>query len=123
MPRQYQLKPTLETKSIRIGDKLMPTVDIRPIKIIDPTGQDQGLTDLTLSPRPSSLQGKRLGLLDNSKANAEVILKAIARILDEEYEFSEVFYIKKHSASLPPHPEVLEELHRNCDMVIAGVGD
>jgi len=101
----------------------MPTVDIRPIKIIDPTGQDQGLTDLTLSPRPSSLQGKRLGLLDNSKANAEVILKAIARILDEEYEFSEVFYIKKHSASLPPHPEVLEELHRNCDMVIAGVGD
>ena len=123
MPRQYQLKPTLETKSIRIGDKLMPTVDNRPIKIIDPTGHDKGLTDLTLSPRPSSLQGRRLGLLDNSKANAEVILKAVARILDEEYEFSEVFYIKKHSASLPPHPEVLEELHRNCDMVIAGVGD
>ena len=101
----------------------MSTTNGGSVKIIDPTGHDQGLTDLALSPRPSSLQGKRLGLLDNSKANAEVILKAIARILDEEYEFSEVFYIKKHSASLPPLPEVLEELPRNCDMVIAGVGD
>ena len=81
------------------------------------------MTNAALAPRPTDLRGKRLGLLDNSKANAEVILRAIARILDEEYEFAEIFYIKKHSASLPPTPEVMAELHRNADLVIAGVGD
>ena len=78
---------------------------------------------MALAPRPVDLRGKRLGLLDNSKANSEVILRAIARILDEEFEFADVFYIKKHSSSLPPRPEVLEALHRHADMVIAGIGD
>ena len=101
----------------------MSSTNSSPLRIVDPTGEDPGLTNAALAPRPTDLRGKRLGLLDNSKANAEVILRAIARILDEEYEFAEIFYIKKHSASLPPTPEVMAELHRNADLVIAGVGD
>ena len=72
------------------------------IQLVDPTGTDPGITPLDLSPRPTDLRGKRLGLLDNSKANSDVILHAIARILNEQYEFADVFYTKKHSASLPP---------------------
>jgi hypothetical protein len=34
-----------------------------------------------------------------------------------------VFHVSKHSASLPPHPEVFAALHRRADVVIAGVGD
>ena len=45
MPPQYLLKPTLETKIVKVGDKLMSTVHIKPIKIVDPTGQDQGLAE------------------------------------------------------------------------------
>ena len=101
----------------------MTTPAPSPIRIVDPTGEDPGLSDVNLAPRPADLRGKRLGLLDNSKANAEVILRAIARILNDEYEFADVFYIKKHLASLPPHPEVVAELHRNADLVIAGIGD
>ena len=92
-------------------------------QLVDPTGVDPGVRPLTLAPRPVDLRGKRLGLLDNSKANSDVILRAIARILTEEFEFADVFYTKKHSASLPPRPEVLEDLHRHADMVIAGIGD
>ena len=54
------------------------------IQLVNPTGRDPGERPFILTPRPVTLSGKRLGLLDNSKANAEVILKAIARILDEE---------------------------------------
>ena len=94
-----------------------------PVQLVDPTGADPGLANLDLSPRPTDLRGKRLGLLDNSKANSDVILYAIARILNEQYEFSDIFYAKKHSASLPPVPEIVADLHRHADIVIAGIGD
>ena len=93
------------------------------LKLVDPTGIDPGVGAQALAPRPMDLRGKRLGLLDNSKANSEVILRAIAGILNAEFEFADVFYAKKHSSSLPPHPEVVEALHRHADMVIAGIGD
>lgn len=93
------------------------------IQLVDPTGFDPGATPLIMAPRPVDLRGGRLGLLDNSKANSDAILWAIARILDDEFEFADIHYVRKHNASLPPHPEVLADLHRNADFVIAGVGD
>ena len=93
------------------------------IQLVDPTGADPGAGAFALSPRPSHLQGKRLGLLDNSKANSDVILRTIADLLDEEFHFADIFYVKKHSASLPPMPEVIADLHRHADVVITGVGD
>ena len=93
------------------------------IQLVNPTGRDPGERTFILTPRPVTLSGKRLGLLDNSKANSEVILRTIAEILNEQYEFADIFYVKKHSASLPPSPEVMSELHRHADVVITGVGD
>jgi hypothetical protein len=93
------------------------------VHLVDPTGGDPGDQAFALAPRPTTLQGKRLGLLDNSKANSEPILRGIAAILDAEFGFADVTYVRKHSASLPPRPEVWEELHRRADVVIAGVGD
>ena len=101
----------------------MTTLSGATVQLVDPTGADPGLRPLNLAPRPVDLRGKRLGLLDNSKANSDYILKAIARILNEEYEFADVFHVKKHSASLPPYPEVVADLHRHADVVIAGIGD
>jgi len=93
------------------------------IRLVDPTGVDPGIRPLDLAPRPTTLRGARLGLLDNSKKNSDVILHGIARILNEEFEFADIFYTKKHSGAMPPHPEVLTELHRNADVVITGIGD
>jgi hypothetical protein len=90
---------------------------------VDPTGDDPGRRPLALAPRPRDLTGRRLGLLDNGKANSEPILRAIARLLAQEFELADVFYVKKHSASLPPRPEVLAELRRRADLVVTGVGD
>ena len=93
------------------------------LQLIDPTGFDPGEESMIMAARPIDLRGGRLGLLDNSKANADAILWAIANALNEEFEFADIFYARKHSSSLPPHPEVLADLHRNADFVIAGVGD
>ena len=91
--------------------------------LVDPTGHSLNTAGLHISLRPSDLRGKRLGLLDNTKANSEVILRKIADILDAKYEFAEIYYTKKHSSNLPPKPEVLSNLHLYADIVIAGVGD
>lgn len=93
------------------------------ISVVDPTGGDPGEEFFSLAPRPATLSGKRLGLLDNSKANSEPILRGIAGILDKEFGLAEVFHLSKHSASLPPRPEILEELQRRADIVVTGVGD
>ena len=93
------------------------------VRLVDPTGGDTAPPPFSLAPRPRQLRGKRLGLLNNSKSGSEAILRAIAAILDEEFQWSEVFHVTKHSASLPPKPEVLQALHHHADVVIAGVGD
>ena len=93
------------------------------LQLVDPTGFDPGEAPSIMAARPIDLRGGRLGLLDNSKANADAILWAIANALNDEFEFADIFYARKHSSSLPPHPEVLADLHRNADFVIAGVGD
>ena len=101
----------------------MASQNIPTVQLIDPTGFDPGEAPLVMAARPIDLRGGRLGLLDNSKANADAILWAIADALNDEFEFANVYYAKKHSSSLPPHPELLANLHRNSDFVIAGVGD
>lgn len=101
----------------------MTTLTHPTIELVDPTGVDPGERTLTLAPRPTDLRGKRLGLLDNSKANSDVILHTIARLLNEQFDVADIFYAKKHSASLPPYPEVVADLHRHADVIITGVGD
>ena len=101
----------------------MASQNIPTVQLVDPTGFDPGEAPLVMAARPIDLRGGRLGLLDNSKANADAILWAIANALNDEFEFADIFYARKHSASLPPRPELLADLHRNSDFVIAGVGD
>jgi hypothetical protein len=93
------------------------------VRLVDPTGAHPGDRRFPLAPRPRDLRGKRVVLLDNSKANSEPILREIARILDDEFGLGEVVHLTKHSASLPPSPELLAQVRRCADVVIAGVGD
>jgi hypothetical protein len=73
--------------------------------------------------RPTGLQGKRVGLLDNSKNNAGRFLEMVATILNERYGFSRLVRHRKPSASKPVAPAVIEEWIRTCDVAIVGVGD
>ena len=46
----------------------MTTASVPTVRLIDPTGFDPGAAPLLLASRPVDLRGRRLGLLDNSKA-------------------------------------------------------
>lgn len=73
--------------------------------------------------RLSSLAGSRLGIIDDSKRNADVLLEELAEVLRTRYEIAEVRWHRKPSASRPADPTALKELAEHCDAVIIAVGD
>ncbi len=97
-------------------DNIQKMVLIRPVN-------EPNTAESTYAPRVADLSGKRVGLLDNSKYNANKMLDAVAAILDQEYGFSNIVRYRKPSASKPVAPEVIESLGEACDLVIVGVGD
>ena len=75
------------------------------------------------APRLPTLAGTRLGIIDDSKKNADVLLEELAELLRTRYEISEVKWHRKPSASRPADPTAIRELAESCDSVIVAVGD
>lgn len=80
-------------------------------------------TSSTLAPRPARWEGVRLGLLDNGKRNANLILEQVLAELTPELQPSTVIRRRKPGAGVPGPQELLDELRASCDAVIVGVGD
>ena len=99
------------------------TVMVRNVRLVDPSGIELPAGDFRLNDRPTSLEGKTLGLLENSKANSDKVLNELGRMLQEKYGFSEVRMFSKHSASLPTKSETIEDMLNGVDVLITGVGD
>ena len=67
------------------------------IRLYDPTAAPR-TTAATLAPRLQSIEGKRVGILDNGKANAGTLMLAVARILQERYGAGEIVKRDRSSA-------------------------
>lgn len=91
--------------------------------LLDPTGMDEEQLDSTLSPRPVSLKGLTLGLLDNTKPNATMLLHEIAKELQEHYGAGESRLYTKEYFGTPLSQQLLEQIVAECDVVITAVGD
>ena len=74
-----------------------------------------------LAPRPSSLRGCRVGVLDNSKPNADVLLGRLAELLVERHGAATITRWKKPGASRPAM--IVDEIARAADVVLTGSGD
>ena len=75
------------------------------------------------APRLVSLAGSRLGIIDDSKRNADVLLEELAELLRTRYEITDVKWHRKPSASRPADPAVIKDLSEHCDAVIVAIGD
>ena len=92
------------------------------VQIFDPTIEAKGRT-IAYVPRPKSLAGLRVGLVDNSKHNSDQLLMRIAALLEREHGVKAHVMRRKKSAGIPPSPEIVKEFKAACDIVVAGVGD
>ncbi len=91
--------------------------------LLDPTGDSGRDTNTALAPRPQSLKGLTVGLLDNTKPNGAVILRAVGRELQERYGVREIRMFQKGYFGTPVEESVVNQMLHNCDFAVAAIGD
>jgi hypothetical protein len=76
-----------------------------------------------LARRPRDLRGARVGLLVNTKKNADIFLDEVGRLLVDAHGASSVLARTKLAFAQPASEELIKEFAAECDVVITGVGD
>ena len=67
--------------------------------------------------------GIRLGVLDNSKGNADHLLNLIIEGVKKEFKVDTVVMKRKPTSSRPATDQVLDELEKEADIVISAMAD
>jgi hypothetical protein len=78
---------------------------------------------LALAARAQGLDGLRLGVLDNTKWNANRLLRKTVIKLQREVSFAAVNYYRKESFSKDADPALVETIVANNDIVLTAIGD
>ena len=93
------------------------------LALLDPTGTSKASKTASLAPRRVlDLNGKTVGLLNNTKVKADYILDAVADLLQERYAVKEFVRRTKQTFSRPMADDLAEEMAKQCDVVITAVG-
>lgn len=90
------------------------------VTLYDPTAEPRILV-AGLAKRLDSLRGKKVAILDNSKANAGFLMLSVARRLQEKYGVGEIVKREKGIAGAPS-PTILDALTK-CDFALVGSAD
>ena len=95
---------------------------IPAMEILDPVGSTSA-TSRPLARRPASLAGAVIGVLDNSKPNARVLLEGVARALAQQVGARDVKIWRKPGASIGATTAVLDEIAAQCGAVLTASAD
>ena len=90
--------------------------------VFDPRGVVE-TEPLALSGRPAKLDGLRLGVLDNTKWNANRLLRKTVARLQQEFSFTAVNYYRKESFSKDADPALIEDIAANNEIALTAIGD
>jgi hypothetical protein len=93
-----------------------------PVVMFDPCG----IVDNTVTPlavRKIKLDGLRLGVLDNSKWNANKLLRGAAAALCESVKIDAVNYYVKQSFSKDAATELIAQIAAENDIALTAIGD
>ena len=88
--------------------------------LVDPSAEEASAAQSGAA-RLASLQGKRIGLLDNIKHNAEYLLTEVGERLKREFG-CDVQLVRKKTYTRFAEPQVLASLLQ-CDAVVTAIGD
>ncbi len=73
--------------------------------------------------RPLGAAGIRLGVLDNTKANAGHLLNFIIEGVKKEFKVDAVVMTRKATSSAPAADAILDQLAREADLVVSAMAD
>jgi len=90
--------------------------------VYDPRGVVDAETK-AIAPRVAALDGLRLGILDNTKWNANKLLRQLRDELQLAHKFKAVNYYRKESFSRFAAPQLVEQIRAENDIVVTAIGD
>ncbi|HIN35667.1 MAG TPA: hypothetical protein EYM75_07960 [Dehalococcoidia bacterium] len=88
---------------------------------VDPTAGG-GAAVIQMAARPVDLSGKVVGLLDNTKEQADIILQTVGDALCERFGVERLVIRRKEHYSKPATLEIINEMADQVDVAIAGLG-
>ena len=88
---------------------------------VDPTAGGNKAR-IALAARPVDLAGKVVGMIDNTKEQADVILATVAEELRERFGVKDVIIERKEAFSRPATAERIEALAKRVQVAAAAVG-
>ena len=92
------------------------------MKLFDPTSKPVERA-LDLAPRPATLDGLRLGLVDNTKFNSDTLLALLAERLARRHGMTVALTSRKRSPSHEIDEVAVKALRAQADLVVSGIGD
>jgi len=88
--------------------------------VLDPTGERQA-PGRALLPRPATLDGRTVGLLDISKARGDVVLDRLEQLLAEDG--ARVLRYRKPTFARTAPVDLRQEIAESCEVVIEALAD
>lgn len=101
---------------------MLVTVESGGALLFDPRGEVSA-GDAPVARRPASLEGLRLGVLDNSKWNANKLLRGAAAVIGARVRLGATNYYVKGSFSKDAAPELIGRIAAENDLVLTAIGD
>ncbi len=91
------------------------------MEVLNPVAQQRGVLEAQpVNKRPSTLEGKTVGLLWSGTAMGDVALNRVGKMLKERLKNVETnFYL----GGLPAPADVLERAATECDVVVGATAD
>ena len=93
-----------------------------PVMLVDPTVTTFGAR-AEMAPRPRTLDGLVVGLLNNGKPFADPLLYGFYKMLGEHYQLADFVYRSKEAPSRRFEPDVIDDVVERCQIAITAVGD
>ena len=88
--------------------------------VLDPTGERR-TSSRELLPRPATLRGRRVGLLDISKARGDVVLDRLEQLLTADG--AHVRRYRKPTFARTAPVDLRQEIAEQCEVVIEALAD
>jgi hypothetical protein len=93
------------------------------VRLVIPAAPAQHGSETRTARRAVSAQGVRLGVLDNSKGNADHLLKMVVEGVKKEVAIASVVTLRKPYVSMAAPGEILDQLALEADVVISAMAD
>ncbi len=93
------------------------------LEVLNPRGEVLPITVTGIVPRLRDLEGRKIGLVDNTKTGAEYFLDATEELLKKKFPSVTVLRFRKSEGTINPAPKMYSAVAEKCDAFIYATGD